>query len=52
MAFSIGQRVTVPHIDKGGIVVAINGNDHDVDFDRGDIETFTAEQLEAHDDQI
>jgi len=49
MEYKLGQRVTVPRLDKGGIVVAVNGGTYTVDFDRDDTATFTAADLVPHD---
>lgn len=48
MEFFIGQRVVVPSLDKGGIVVAINEGTYTVDFDRGETQAFTADELQLH----
>lgn len=47
--YRIGQRVTVPRLDKGGVVVEISGDSHTVDFDRNDTGTFRAAELLPHD---
>lgn len=50
--FELFKSVTVPHLDKGGVIVAISGIGpgalYSVDFDRGDIQDFPATALELH----
>lgn len=47
--YRVGQRVIIPRLDKGGVVVAISGDTHTVDFDRNDTGNFGAAELQPHD---